>query len=107
MSSRIGQVDRPRPGPAVQNHTPVVLHSSFPTRGKTDKSGDEGGTVDAKQAIEPLLDVAQVAEIFGCSTAQVYAGVKKGWLKPVPLPYRTTRFTREEIERLLRGGSQP
>jgi predicted DNA-binding transcriptional regulator AlpA len=61
------------------------------------------GTVETMQPIEPLLDVGQVAEILGCSRAQVYAGVKEGWLKPVPLPYRTTRFTRDEIERLLRG----
>jgi predicted DNA-binding transcriptional regulator AlpA len=59
--------------------------------------------VETQRPIERLLDVAEVAEILGCSRAQVYAGVKEGWLKPVPLPYRTTRFTRDEIERLLRG----
>jgi excisionase family DNA binding protein len=59
--------------------------------------------VEAKHPIEPLLDVAQVAEILRCSRAQVYAMVAEGSLSKVPLPYRATRFTRESVERLIRG----
>jgi hypothetical protein len=59
--------------------------------------------VEAKQQIEALLDVAQVAEILRCSRAQVYAMVAEGSLSKVPLPYRATRFTRESLERLIRG----
>jgi predicted DNA-binding transcriptional regulator AlpA len=55
------------------------------------------------EAIEALLDVAQVAEILRCSRAQVYAMVAEGSLSKVPLPYRATRFTRESLERLIRG----
>jgi excisionase family DNA binding protein len=61
------------------------------------------GTVETMQTIEPLLDVAQVAEILRCSRAQVYAMVAEGSLSKVPLPYRATRFTRESVERLIRG----
>jgi predicted DNA-binding transcriptional regulator AlpA len=59
--------------------------------------------VDAQQPIEPLLDVAQVAQILRCSKAQVYAMVADGSLSKVPLPYRATRFTRKSVERLIRG----
>ena len=59
--------------------------------------------MEAKQPIEPLLDVAQVAEILRCSRAQVYAMVAEGSLNKVPLPYRATRFTRESVERLIQG----
>jgi excisionase family DNA binding protein len=55
------------------------------------------------QAIEPLLTVADVAQILKCSRAQVYAMVAEASLAKAPLPYRTTRFTRDEVERLLRG----
>jgi excisionase family DNA binding protein len=54
-------------------------------------------------AIEPLLTVDDVAKILRCSRAQVYALVGEGFLRRVPLPYRATRITRSEVERLLRG----
>jgi excisionase family DNA binding protein len=50
-----------------------------------------------------LLTVDEVAEILRCSRAQVYAMVAEGSLNKVPLPYRATRFTRESVERLIRG----
>lgn len=59
--------------------------------------------MEAKQPIEPLLDVAQVAETLRCSKAQVYAMVAEGSLTKVPLPFRATRFTRKSVERLIRG----
>jgi predicted DNA-binding transcriptional regulator AlpA len=59
--------------------------------------------VDTQQPMDPLLDVAQVAEILRCSRAQVYAMVAEGSLSKVPLPYRATRFTRKSVERLIRG----
>ncbi len=54
-------------------------------------------------AMEQLLTVDEVAEILRCCRAQVYAMVAEGSLNKVPLPYRTTRFTRESVERLIRG----
>ena len=54
-------------------------------------------------SIEPLLTVDDVAKILKCSRAQVYAMVGEGSLRKVPLPFRTTRITRGEVERLLRG----
>jgi hypothetical protein len=59
--------------------------------------------VNTSKAIEPLLTVADVSEILKCSPAQVYAMVAGGSLRKVPLPYRTTRIARDEVERLLRG----
>ena len=61
------------------------------------------GRGSAHHAIEPLLTVGDVAEILRCSRGQVYAMATEGALAKTPLPYRTTRFTREEVERLLRG----
>jgi excisionase family DNA binding protein len=53
--------------------------------------------------VEPLLTVDDVSQILKCSRGQVYAMVAEGSLRKVPLPYRTTRFTRTEIESLLCG----
>jgi hypothetical protein len=58
---------------------------------------------NTSSTIEPLLTVADVSEILKCSRAQVYAMAAEGSLAKAPLPYRSTRFTRDEIERLLRG----
>lgn len=85
----------------LQNHTLVVLHRTFHGCGK--KPDEWEVLVEAKQPIEPLLDVSQVAEILRCSRAQVYAMVAEGSLSKVPLPYRATRFTREAVFRLIRG----
>jgi excisionase family DNA binding protein len=60
-------------------------------------------SLNTSPVIEPLLTVAEVSQILKCSRAQVYAMVAEGALAKAPLPYRTTRFTRGEIERLLRG----
>jgi excisionase family DNA binding protein len=59
--------------------------------------------MNTSPAIEPLLTVADVSQILRCSKAQVYALVAEGSLAKAPLPYRTTRFARDEIERLMRG----
>jgi hypothetical protein len=56
-------------------------------------------------SVEPLLTVGDVSKILRCSRAQVYALIGEGSLQKVPLPYRTTRMTRGEVERLLRGRS--
>jgi excisionase family DNA binding protein len=53
--------------------------------------------------MQQLLTVDEVAEILRCSRAQVYAMVAEGSLDKVPLPYRATRFTRDSVERLIRG----
>lgn len=60
-------------------------------------------TRTASSHIAPLLTVEEVAQVLQCSRAQVYALVAEGSLRKVPLPYRTTRFTRDEIARLLSG----
>ena len=94
----------------VQNHTPVVLLRSFPTRGKTGRRPiDEEVPVYTQQPssldtpLERLLTVEDVARVLGVSKAAVYAMVSRGYLTPVPLPLRKTRFTRDSIDRLLRG----
>jgi excisionase family DNA binding protein len=68
---------------------------------RTQLSTAEVGT--RTSAMQQLLTVDEVAEILRCSRAQVYAMVAEGSLNKVPLPYRTTRFTRESVERLIRG----
>ena len=60
-------------------------------------------SLNVPSTIEPLLTVADVSQILKCSRAQVYAMVAEGSLDKVPLPYRTTRIARDEVERLLRG----
>jgi excisionase family DNA binding protein len=73
---------------------------------RLEEAGMKSAVVDESSAslpIEPLLTVDEVAKILKCSRAQVYALVAERSLQKAPLPYRTTRFSRNEIERLLRG----
>jgi excisionase family DNA binding protein len=51
--------------------------------------------------IEPLLSVADVAEILQVSKATVYALVKDGRLRPVDIGVRKTRFRRTDVERFI------
>jgi hypothetical protein len=68
----------------------------------TDVVAERIGTVDALLPIEPLLDVAQVAKILGCSRAQVYAGGQGGLAQASGVALQNHRFTRDEVDRLLR-----
>lgn len=51
--------------------------------------------------IPDLLTVAEVAACFRVSRMTVHRWISAGELVPLPLPGRTVRFRREDVEALL------
>ena len=56
---------------------------------------------NVNMAIEPLLTVKEVAEIFKVKPNTIWGWVKKGIIKTVPVTDGCTRFHPDEVRRLM------
>lgn len=54
-----------------------------------------------------LLDLKEVAALFGCSRRHVFKLIQRGRLRAVKLSSRATRVAASEVERFVAENSRP